>query len=122
MRCSFCFKLATTLFLVSIVGFLAMFGSAQPSTHAADVSISLSVYSGPPTTNVTVNGSGFGSSEMVTITFDTAPVGAGMTDSNGVFSTEITIPNSALPGNHVIEATGQISGLSAQATFLVQTD
>src|SRR5262249_19019598 len=42
--------------------------------------------------------------------------------STGSFSATITIPKSALPGNHLIQAKGKSSGRVAQTTFLVQTD
>src|SRR5258708_37025462 len=45
-----------------------------------------------------------------------------MTDGMGSFSAPITVPASAPPGPHIVQATGQSSGLSAQAKFLVQTD
>ncbi len=40
----------------------------------------------------------------------------------GSFSFGITIPPTALPGSHSIQATGQSSGLTASRTFLVNTN
>ncbi len=111
-----------TIFSLILVVTLALFGTMRFTTHAAATSITLSVNSGPPTTAVTVNGTGFGSSEMVTLAFDTTSVDTSTTDSNGAFTSQITIPSSAAPGNHSVSVTGQTSGLSAQATFLVQTN
>ena len=121
MRSSLRFKLTMTFTLISIIG-LALFGSLRLTSHAASTSIAFSANSGPPTTTVTIYGTGFGINETVTLLFDTTSVGTSTTDSSGAFSTVITIPNLALPGYHVVQATGQISGLSAQAQFLVQTN
>jgi len=73
------------------------------------------VHAGPPTSSITVQGEGFGPGETVAITFDSAPVGKAMTGSLGSFSVQITVPASALPGSHIVQATGQSSGFSAQA-------
>ena len=85
--------------------------------------ITLSKVTGPPTTTVTVNGTGFGSSETVIATFDTTTkVGTTTSSSMGSFSFGITIPATALPGSHSIQATGQSSGLIASRIFLVNTN
>src|SRR6266566_9365886 len=108
--------------LIVFVVCLAFFISASPIALAAGASIKLSPTSGPPTSKVTVSGTGFGASEKVTITFDTTSVGAATTSSSGTFSQNITVPKSALPGNHTVKATGQTSKLTASATFLVRTN
>jgi len=95
------------------------------AVHAtpARTPITLSKVTGPPTTTVTVNGTGFGSSETVIANFDTTTkVGTTTTSSMGSFSFGITIPATALPGSHSIQATGQSSGLTASRTFLVNTN
>jgi outer membrane protein assembly factor BamB len=92
------------------------------SAAAAPPAISLSPSVGPPTTTVTVKGTGFGASEAVLVTFDSQQVGTASTNSLGAFSTKVKIPKTALPGLHSIHATGQTSGLSAQAPFSVRTD
>ena len=120
MDSSLRFKLATVFSLIFVVG-LAMFSSMRLTTHAANATITLSVNSGPPTTVVAINGSGFGSSETVTIVFDTTSVGTKMTDSTGAFFKQITVPSLALPGNHTMLVTGRTSGVSAQAVFQVST-
>jgi len=61
-------------------------------------------------------------SETVSITFDATPVGTAVTNSVGAFKTKITIPGSALPGTHIIASTGNTTGLTASASFLVETD
>lgn len=103
---------------------LTIFVSARGMTQvrASGATITLSASSGPPTTSVTVNGTGFGNSETVNIVFDATMAGMATSDNTGSFSTAILVPASALPGNHTLLATGQTSGLSASAPFLVRTD
>jgi outer membrane protein assembly factor BamB len=85
-------------------------------------SITLDPDHGPPTTRTTVTGTGFGSVEQVVITFGSKEVGTATTDEAGSFSKNITVPRTARPGDHPVTATGQSSGLSASAMFLVRTD
>src|ERR1700694_389306 len=85
--------------------------------------IALSKVTGPPTTKVTVEGTSFGSSETVIATFDTTTtLGTTTTSRMGSFSFGITIPATALPGSHSIQATGQSSGLTASRIFPVNTN
>ncbi len=77
---------------------------------------------GPPTTSTLAAGRGFGPSETVDLTFDQAPIGSATTDPSGAFQTRVKIPATAFPGQHEITATGESSGLSAGASFLVRTD
>jgi outer membrane protein assembly factor BamB len=87
------------------------------------IAISLSVTSGPPTTNLKVSGTGFGPNETITISFDKPQTQVtAQTDSTGAFpATAFTIPAAAQPGPHTITATGTTSD-SAQATFTVRTN
>ncbi len=84
--------------------------------------IKLSRTLGPPTTRVTVRGTGFGGIENVSITLDSTAIGSTKTSRTGMFSTGSTIPNYVSPGNFVVQSTGKTSGRSAQAIFLVQTN
>ncbi|SRR6266436_1614832 len=108
--------------LIISSGCLALFISAKLGVHAASPLISLSPNHGHPSLSLKVIGTSFGVNEIVSISFDAMPVGTTTTNSTGVFTTKITIPSSAHPGNHTIQATGQSSGFFAQALFLVQTD
>jgi len=111
--------------LVVLTLSLTLLSITRLAVHAtaATAALTLSKVTGPPTTAVTVNGTGFGSSETVITTFDsTTTLGTTTTDSTGSFSLGITIPATALPGKHSIQATGQSSGLTASRTFLVQTN
>jgi outer membrane protein assembly factor BamB len=88
----------------------------------ASPSVSLSPSAGPPTTSVTVTGTGFGSGETVALAFDSQQVGTAATNSLGALSATISVPKTALPGAHVVRATGQTSHRSGQAPFTVRTD
>jgi outer membrane protein assembly factor BamB len=101
---------------------LSLMISTAAVTLAAGASITLSSTVGPPTKVVTVKGSGFGLAEAVKLFFDALKVGTSTTDSSGSFSKGFRVPNNAQPGNHTVTATGQVSGLSATASFLVRTD
>lgn len=111
--------------LVVLVLSLTLSSVTCLAVHAmpAKAGITLSKASGPPTTKVTVNGTGFGSSETVITTFDTTTtLGSTTTDSTGSFSLGITIPATSLPGQHSIQAKGKSSGLTVSRTFLVSTN
>src|SRR5205823_2825437 len=61
---------------------------------------------GPPTACTTVAGRGYEPGEPVDLAFDGSPLGEGLAGSNGRFSAKLTVPASALPGDHVVSATG----------------
>jgi eukaryotic-like serine/threonine-protein kinase len=75
--------------------------------------------SGFPLESVQVSGTGFGPNETVDLGFDATSVGSASSDDSGSISVPITIPEGAAVGTHSIIATGEISGLSAQADFEV---
>ena len=101
---------------------LVLLGSFAGRAAAAPPAISLTPAVGPPTTAVTVTGTGFGSSETVALAFDLQQLGTATTDSAGAFSGTITVPGAALPGAHAVSASGQTSHVAAQAPFTVRTD
>jgi uncharacterized repeat protein (TIGR01451 family) len=83
--------------------------------------VQLSVTVGPPTTQFTVTGTGFGRNETVTISFDGV---TSVTSSNGAgsfVSSPITVPPDATPGAYPVFATGASSD-GAVSSFLVRTD
>lgn len=108
--------------LVALSVVVALLISARSNVHANGSYIALSVNRGHPSLLVKVNGTSFGVSESISITFDATYVGNAITDSNGTFSTRISIPGTAVPGDHLISATGSTSGITASASFLVETD
>src|SRR5207249_404460 len=103
---------------------LALSGLTRLTTHAkaTTASIALSTVTGPPTTVITVTGSGFGSSETVKVSFDTVTLSNTTTSSTGGFSQNIAVPTSALPGKHTIQAIGRNSGMIGSRSFLVNTN
>jgi outer membrane protein assembly factor BamB len=100
------------------------YGTAKsPKRFIVSPSIWFNLPYGPPTTNVTVSGSGFGLSEQVAVVFGGTALPLAPTDSKGVFpATPYQVPVTALPGTQAVTALGQTSGLSASASFLVNTD
>jgi hypothetical protein len=75
-----------------------------------------------PAATVSVDGSGFGASEHIVLSFGDPPVSIGSADSdaNGAFSASVTIPAAAPPGDQAVIATGGPD--NAQASFDVNTD
>jgi eukaryotic-like serine/threonine-protein kinase len=104
--------LATALLAVTLAG---------PALAAA-AKISLNPDHGPPTSLVTVKGTGFGSNETVLVDFDGSQVTAGATDGSGSFSAPFYVPSYALPGPNIVLALGTQSGRQAEADFDVRTD
>src|SRR5438876_11964163 len=68
---------------VSVVLALGLFAQ---SVAAATTSITLKPSVGPPTSTVTVNGTGFGASETVVVDFSATQVASATTSSTGTFS------------------------------------
>ncbi len=100
----------------------ALLGRSGLAAHAVGANITLGPTSGPPTSVTTVSGTGFGPTESVNINFDAKSVGTATTDVNGAFTQKVKVPSNATPGKHTVTATGLTSGLTATATFLVQTN
>ena len=97
-------------------------GLAVWPAGATTAKIVLSPVTGPPTSKDIVKGRGFGPTEVVVVAFDGANVARATTDPSGTFSTKFRVPASALPGVHLVAATGQTSGLTDAAPFTVQTN
>jgi len=68
-----------------------------------------------------VTGSGFKPGETVTLVLHSTPVTLGTTtaDSQGSFSTTVTIPADTTPSNHTIIATGNTSGSTSSTSIVV---
>ncbi len=89
---------------------------------AAAASLKLTPGSGPPGTDVTVTGSGFGAHEAVDVYLDTTARQIAVTNASGHFpGVVVTIPGSALPGTHWISAVGRTSDVAFQKKFVVQS-
>jgi outer membrane protein assembly factor BamB len=107
---------------VAAVGVVLAVGLFAVPVAATTASITLKPGVGPPTSVVTVTGTGFGASETVAVDFSGTQVATATTSSTGTFSATFTVPKSALPGNHPVTATGNTSGRSATHNFLVRTN
>jgi hypothetical protein len=111
--------------MMVVTAILALGLFAQP-VLAVTTSITLKPTVGPPTTKVTVSGTGFGANETVVLDFSGTPVvtvpSPITTSPTGTFTASFNVPKAALPGSHVVKATGATSGLSATHSFLVRTD
>ena len=116
-------KVSFVLLAVLLAGFI-VFVAVKPVVKAAGSHpiLTLSQNANHPSVSVVVKGTGFASSESLNIEFDSAIIGTSTTDVNGIFSAKVTIPGTALPGSHMIQAIGQTSGLLASSKFLVQTN
>lgn len=72
-----------------------------------------------PGETITVFGDNWCPDSTVTILFDGHVIGHVHTDSDGAFSTEITIPDNASPGHHVITLTGLASDCQTPKTVTI---
>lgn len=101
--------------------FAAMLAGAPMA--AAAVTATLTPIAGPPTTSVTISGSGFPASTAVNIYFDTTNLALAVSNSTGAFSIGILVPSSAVPGTHWVTAVALgSSGTAAQAPYVVRTN
>ena len=92
-------------------------------TVLAAPSLKLSKTSGPPTTNITVSGSGFTASSLIDIYFDTTDTVLVVSSSTGTLSKiALQVPAAAQPGKHWVTAAVRASGIAAQKSFLVRTN
>jgi outer membrane protein assembly factor BamB len=93
------------------------------AAFAATPSIKLSKTSGPPTTNITVSGSGFAASSLIDIYFDTTDMVLVVSSTTGTFSKiPLQVPAAAQPGTHWVTAGVRATGSAAQKSFLVRTN
>ncbi len=89
----------------------------------AQPAITLSPKYGPPTTRISVSGSGFAPNTAVDIYFGTTDEASATTDGSGNFSNiVIKALGSAHPGTHSVTGVPQPTGTSAQAPFVVRTN
>ena len=76
---------------------------------------------GPPTTVVTLSGTGFVANDFVDIYWDSAWLQFVATDGSGAFSAvQITVPGSAAPGSHTITARNSGAPGGGTSTFTVR--
>ena len=85
--------------------------------------VKLAPTSGPPTTSITVSGSGFSADAAIDIYIGSTDVALALANSSGAFSgIVIQIPASELPGTAWISAVQRSNDTGAQAAFLVETN
>src|SRR5262245_4666608 len=101
---------------------LALMAVAPGAVAARTATLTLNPAVGPPTTLTKAKGTGFAPQEVVAFYFDGSRIGSTLTGPTGKFNARLTVPASARPGEHSVEAVGQTSGGSAQAGFLARTD
>ncbi len=119
MRLSSRLLVSATLSLLIILALgLGLIVNIRIAAHAASPNITLSPASGAPSSTVTVNGTGFIGSESITINFDATQIGSTTAASNGAFTTNFAVPNTAQTNNHTVQAVGSTND-SATASFLV---
>jgi hypothetical protein len=89
----------------------------------AQPTATLSVKSGPPTTNNNVSGRGFPAFALIDIYFDTTDLALVNANGSGSFSKiHILVPASALPGKHRVSAEERSTETGAQMPFTVYTN
>ena len=106
--------------LLTIVAVAGMFASPWKA-EAFSPKVKLSIAVGPPTTVTKAVGSGFPMGNSISITFDGATVASTGTSSTGTFKVAFTVPASATPGVHTVEAVDN-QGPTASTSFTVQTN
>jgi len=84
--------------------------------------LSVTPPSGPPTTRVTLDGSGFSPGETVDLSVGSNVFGKAIADGLGDFTVSAKVPRAFQPGPYTVKATGEASGSSAQQTFTVATN
>ena len=105
--------------LISIITVLSLLLVCNPiSVLAAATITSLSPAGGPPGTSVTLNGTGFGPSESLTIAFDGGVVTSAVATAAGDLTCTFTVP-AASAGPHNVIAYGAVTTTPAAASFTV---
>ena len=84
--------------------------------------LSLSLAAGPPTTTVTVLGTGFSASALVDVYFDLTDLCLTIASDTGNVICAIKVPNDAQPQTHWISAVQRSTSTGAQKAFVVHTD
>jgi outer membrane protein assembly factor BamB len=100
--------------------FLPLLLIALGSLSLCAQTLTLSLRSGPPTTRITVDGTGFTPTTAITVAFGRA-VAPVVSDGSGAFQTQIQVPASAQPGLHRVMAKSGTTVL-AKTSFLVRTN
>jgi hypothetical protein len=113
---------SVALLLLSAMLLFTLARPAAPVLAADAATIDLSPTAGPPTTQLSVKGKEFAAGELVDLLFDDTQLGTAQVNADGNFAAAVSVLASALPGNHVLMASGRTSYLAARAIFTVRTD
>ncbi len=113
---------SVALLLLSAMLLFTLARPAAPVLAADAATIDLSPTAGPPTTQLSVKGKEFAAGELVDLLFDDTQLGTAQVNADGNFAAAVSVLASALPGNHVLMASGRTSHLAARALFTVRTD
>src|SRR5205823_112255 len=100
---------------LAVCVFAATIGSAAPA-------VGLKPAAGPPTTTITVSGSGFAASAAIDVYFDTGDLCLVIASGTGVFSCTIKVAKDVQPQQHWVSAVERGTQMGAQAPFIVRTD
>jgi outer membrane protein assembly factor BamB len=95
-----------------------------PASAAASApALGIAPAAAPPTTKISVSGSGFDAAESVRVSFDGVVTASTAADPSGAFAgAGFAIPADAQPGTHTVAADGVISGHRVQRAFSVRTN
>jgi len=102
-------------------GALAAFLFTTASAIATPA-VTVSPGAGPPTTTITVSGTGFGVTQLIDVYFDAFDYCVTASNASGGFSCAFKVPYYIQPQTHWITAAQRSNGLAAQKAFIVRTD
>jgi len=112
--------LRTALLAVLLICALPLARVPTMGVAHADAAITLTPTAGPPSTTATLSGSGFGATEVVTVTFDGTLVGAATSSATGgIAALSFIVPNPVAAGAHTVAVRGSSSGQTQSAIFTV---
>lgn len=102
---------------IAIIAIATSFGPVL-----AAPAVAVAPNNGPPTTNISVSGSGFGANAAVDIYFDESDLCLALANAAGAISCILKVPASAQPQQHWISAVQRSTGTGAQKAFVVRTN
>jgi hypothetical protein len=108
-----------TVFATGRSSHFALSAAFAVSGNVGGANLTISPTSGAAGTAVSVNGTGFGASEQVTLALDGTNAFSVTSDGSGNFGTSLTLPSTLALGAHTISAAGVSSGHTAFVTFSV---
>jgi hypothetical protein len=107
-----------TIVLASVLVLPATALGQATGTPTAPAALTLSTQKAAANTQLTVNGTNFGVSEVVDVTFNGTSVGTPTSNPQGTFALSFTVPSVAA-GDYGIAAKGATSDRAASTTFTV---